>query len=318
MKGKHWPRLAVLLAALALLAAACSDSDDTTTTAAATETTAGATTTTAGATTTTAAATTTTAEAMEVPGLVEDGKLIVVTTGNFPPYTLINADSGDNEGYSIDLAREVASRLGLEAEFPTVDFVAELEGLAQGLYDIADSGIWPNQARQDAGFVFSRPVTSTGIIAQVLTENEGSAGFGDVTGKKIGGIQGSSQEKLVLDGEAEMGYDEYLGFAGAAEALTGLRQGRVDLLVFDTLVAGYAAVTNDDLSVAGPTIAPHPLSFTYQTGNEAKRDAIDVVLDEMIADGTVAELQLKWFGRCIPIPEDINQAEPYETMAAGC
>ncbi|MFB3050835.1 MAG: transporter substrate-binding domain-containing protein, partial [Acidimicrobiia bacterium] len=258
-------------------------------------------------------------EAMaEVPGLVEEGKLIVVTTGNFPPYTLINADTGDNEGYSIDLAQAVADRLGLEAEFPTVDFVAELEGLAQGLYDIADSGIWPNQARQEAGFVFSRPVTSTGIIAQVVAEMVDSEGFGDVTGKKIGGIQGSSQEKLVLDGEAEMGYDEYLGFAGAAEALTGLQQGRVDLLVFDTLVAGYTAVTNDEFGVAGPTIFPHPLSFTYQTGNEAKRDAIDVALNEMLADGTVAALQIKWFGRCIPVPDDINQEAPYDTMASGC
>ena len=85
MKGKHWPRLAVVLIALALVAAACGDSDDTTTTAA-------------------AAATTTTEAMAEVPGLVEDGKLIVVTTGNFPPFTLINVDTGDNEGYSIDLA----------------------------------------------------------------------------------------------------------------------------------------------------------------------------------------------------------------------
>jgi ABC-type amino acid transport substrate-binding protein len=253
----------------------------------------------------------------EVPGLVEDGKLIVVTTGNFPPFTLINENTGDNEGYSIDLAREVATRLGLELVLPTVDFVAELEGLASGLYDIADSGIWPNEARQEAGFVFSRPMTSTGIIAQVRAEDEGSAGFANVTGLKIGGIQGSSQEKFVLDSEAELGYEEYLGFAGAAEALTGLRQGRVDLLVQDSLVAGFVAVSNDDLTVAGPTVLAHPLSFTYQNGNEAKRDAIDVVINEMLADGTIAAIQQKWFDRCIPVPDDINQVEPYTTLPGG-
>ena len=93
MKGKHWPRLAVVLIALALVAAACGDSDDTTTTAAA------------------AAATTTTEAIAEAPDLVEDGKLIVVTTGNFPPFTMINVDTGANAGYSIDLAAEVAARL---------------------------------------------------------------------------------------------------------------------------------------------------------------------------------------------------------------
>ena len=300
MMRKRQRRLTGLLLSLALVAAACgSDDSDTTTTEGE------------------AGPTTTEATAAEVPGLVEEGKLLVVTTGNFPPFTMINEDSGDNEGYSIDLAQEVADRLGLELELPTVDFVAEMEGLASGLYDIADSGIWPNEARQEAGFVFSRPMTSTGIIAQVRTEDEGSAGFANVTGLIIGGIQGSSQEKFILDNEAELGYAEYLGFQGAAEALTGLLQGRVDLLVQDSLVAGFAAVQNDELSVAGPTILAHPLSFTYQTGNEGKRDAIDVVINEMIADGTVAAIQQKWFGRCIPIPDDINQAEPYTTLPEG-
>ena len=301
MRRRRWPRMAGLLFSFALVVAACSPSDgDATTTTGEVE-----------------PVTTQAAASSDVPGLVEEGKLLVVTTGNFPPYTMINEASGDNEGYSIDLAREVADRLGLELELPTVDFVAEMEGLASGLYDIADSGIWPNEARQEAGFVFSRPMTSTGIVAQVLTENEDTAGFANVTGLIIGGIQGSSQEKFILDNEAELGYAEYLGFQGAAEATTGLRQGRVDLLVADSLLAGFAAVQNDDLSVAGPTILAHPLSFTYQEGNEGKRDAIDVVINEMIADGTVAELQQKWFGNCIPIPDDINQAEPYTTMPEG-
>ena len=160
-------------------------------------------------------------------------------------------------------------------------------------------------------------MTSTGIIALVTSDMAGDAGFGDVSGKDIGGIQGSSQEKFVLDGESTMGYNSYSGFTGAAEALTGLRQGRVDLLVFDTLVAGFLTVNNDDLAVAGPTVLAHPLSLTYRTGNEAKRDAIDVAINEMIADGTLAGFQKTWFGRCIPVPGGINDAEPYTTMPSG-
>ena len=161
-----------LIAALALLAGACSSDDD------------------AEETTTTQAA-----AAADVPGLVTDGKLIVVTTGNFPPYTSIDADSGENVGYTIDIVREVANRLGLELELPTVDFVAELEGLSQGLYDIADSGIWPTAERQES-FLFSRPMTSTGIIAQVRAEDAGSAGLADLTGLNAGGIQGSSKRRI--------------------------------------------------------------------------------------------------------------------------
>ncbi|MDX2379611.1 MAG: ABC transporter substrate-binding protein, partial [Acidimicrobiia bacterium] len=251
-----------------------------------------------------------------VPGLVEDGKLIVVTTGNFPPFTSIDPDSGDNVGYTIDIVREVADRLGLELELPTVDFVAELEGLDQGLYDIADSGIWPTEERQES-FLFSRPMTSTGIVAQVRTEDAGSAGLADLTGLDVGGIQGSSQEAYLLDNETALGYASYSGFAGAGEALTALKQGRVAALSQDTLVAGFASVNDPELAVAGPTVAAHPLSLAFQLGNEAKRDAIDVALDEIIADGTLAEIQKTWFNSCIPVPDDNNQPEPYTTMPAG-
>ena len=48
---------------------------------------------------------------------------------------------------------------------------AWLPGRAPGLYDMADSGIWPNAARQEAGFVLSTPMTSTGIVAQVRAED---------------------------------------------------------------------------------------------------------------------------------------------------
>ena len=252
----------------------------------------------------------------EVPGLVEEGKLIVVTTGNFPPYTAINPDTGDNEGYTIDIAKVIAERLGLELELPTVDFVAELEGLSQGLYDIADSGIWPTPERQES-FAFSRPMTSTGIIAQVRAEDADSAGLDDLTGLNAGGIQGSSQEAYLVENEATLGYAEYSGFAGAGEGLTALKQGRVDALSQDSLVAAFAAANDDELAIAGPTVAAHPLSLAFQLGMEDKRDAVDAVLNEMIEDGTLAEIQKEWFGQCIPVPDDINAVEPYTELPAG-
>jgi ABC-type amino acid transport substrate-binding protein len=258
----------------------------------------------------------TAAPAAGVPGLVEEGKLIVVTTGNFPPFTAIDPDSGDVVGYTIDIARSVAERLGLELETPTVDWVNELEGLAQGLYDIADSGIWPTAKRQES-FLFSRPITSTGIVAQVRTEDAGGPGFADMTGMKAGGIQGSSQEAYMLENADALGYESYSGFAGAGEALTALKQGRVDALSQDTLVAGFASVNDPELAVAGPTVLAHPLSLAFQLGQEAKRDAVNAALDAMIADGTLAELQKKWFNTCIPVPDHNNQEEPYTTMPAG-
>ena len=293
-----------LLLTLAMVAAACGSDDESVAPA------------TTAAPAATAAPATTAASTGGVPGLVEEGKLIVVTTGNFPPFTAIDPDSGEVVGYTIDIARSVAERLGLELETPTVDWVNELEGLAQGLYDIADSGIWPTAKRQES-FLFSRPMTSTGIVAQVRAADAGGPGFADMTGMKAGGIQGSSQEAYMLENADALGYESYSGFAGAGEALTALKQGRVDALSQDTLVAGFASVNDPELAVAGPTVLAHPLSLAFQLGQEAKRDAVNAALDAMIADGTLAELQKKWFNTCIPVPDHNNQEEPYTTMPVG-
>ena len=84
-----------------------------------------------------------------------------------------------------------------------------------------------------------------------------------------------------------------------------------------SLLAGFAALNDPELAVAGPTVAAHPLSLAFQLGNEGKRDAIDAVLNEMIADGTLAEIQTAWFGRCIPVPDEINEEGPYTTFPTG-
>ena len=37
----------------------------------------------------------------------------------------------------------------------------------------------------------------------------------------------------------------------------------------------------------------------------------------MLADGTLADIQITWFGRCIPVPDDIDQEGPYTTLPGG-
>jgi ABC-type amino acid transport substrate-binding protein len=85
----------------------------------------------------------------------------------------------------------------------------------------------------------------------------------------------------------------------------------------DSLLAAFAALNDDELAVAGPTVLAHPLSLAFQLGMEGKRDAVDAMMNEMIADGTLAEIQKTWFNTCIPVPDDNNQEGPYTTLPAG-
>lgn len=250
--------------------------------------------------------------------LVREGTLTLATTGNFPPFTLMDQKTGKVTGYSIDLGKAIADRLGLTLATPTVDFVAELQGLSSGRYDLADSGIWPDAKRQRE-FLFTQPVASTGFIATTLTKNLGKVkGLDDVSGMRVGVIQGSTREQWATENKGKLGYKTMRAYPGAAQAVQDLRNGGIDLIIDDPLLALYYMKQNPGVvTTAGRELEPHPLSMALRKGNAKLQGEINGAMAELMKDGTVAKLQKKYWGRCIGTPDDINSKPPYRNPP-GC
>lgn len=252
-------------------------------------------------------------------GLPPDGTLTLVTTGRFAPFTMINPDSGEVEGYSIDIGAELADRLGLELVTPTVDFAAELQGLAAGRYDLADSGIWPSPERQEE-FLFTDPMISSGWQAAVAGDRVDEIdGFPNLDGLVVGSTAGSSEEAYVVDNEADLGYSDYLGFSSVPDGMLALQQGRIDAFVVTQLVTlDYISSNPGLVDVTGEVVNEIPLAMAMNQEDEQLQTLINDALAEMKEDGTLAELQQTWFGMCVPVPEDINAEPPYEALPSGC
>ena len=73
-------------------------------------------------------------------GLVEDGKLIMSTNAAFPPYEM-TTDDGGFEGIDVEIAGEIARKLGLELVIDDMDFDAALLAVQQGKSDIVMAGV---------------------------------------------------------------------------------------------------------------------------------------------------------------------------------
>ena len=95
---------------------------------------------------TTAAATTAAETAAAELKTVESGKLIMSTNAAFPPYEMTN-DAGEYEGIDVDMATEIANRLGLELQIDDMDFDAALLAVQTGKSDIAMAGITVTEDR---------------------------------------------------------------------------------------------------------------------------------------------------------------------------
>src|SRR5690349_896084 len=160
---------------------------------------------------TTAPAPTAMAEATAAPAAGGDlladvkkrGKLLVATDANYKPQSFKNHD-GTFDGFDIDVAKEVAKRLGVEAEFIDVNF------------DIITAGGWNNRWDMNAGSMtitpdrkkalyFSSPYYYT-PASFVVHKDSKATSIDDLKGKQLGvGAATTYQDylegKLTLEGE---------------------------------------------------------------------------------------------------------------------
>jgi ABC-type amino acid transport substrate-binding protein len=246
--------------------------------------------------------------------LVEPGKLSIVTTGQFAPFSFLD-ENGTLQGYSIDIAKELADRLGLELETPTVDFAALLQSVSSGLYDMSDVGIWPTPERQTQ-FAWTVPLVSDGTVATVLASRASelpplNADLTGLEGLKISAATGSAQAEWLDAHQAEGGFT-FVPNQGLPEGILALQNKQTDMEAGDNLaVSYYIAQYPGTIATVGDPVLAHPLSAAMRKEAPELFAAANAALTDMVADGTIGELQKKWFGRLIPTPTDINQTEPF-------
>ena len=84
--------------------------------------------------------------------IVHQGVLRVGTTGDYKPFSYIEADTGQNVGIDIDLAESLASALGVMLELVATTWPTLMTDLAANKFDIGMSGITRTLPRQRSAF----------------------------------------------------------------------------------------------------------------------------------------------------------------------
>ena len=72
--------------------------------------------------------------------------LNVATNANWPPQGFLN-DANELDGFDIDMAKEIAKRLGVEVKFDTPEWQVMTGGRWQGRWDVAVGSITPTKPR---------------------------------------------------------------------------------------------------------------------------------------------------------------------------
>jgi polar amino acid transport system substrate-binding protein len=220
------------------------------------------------------------------------GALRVAVDYGFFPFTDIK--NGQPSGYDIDLARAVAGKLGLRAEFVPSNLDSIYDDLANRKADIATSAL-PYAPEQGWRASFSTFYFNAG---QVLVVPAGSpiSGPGQLGGHTLGAPLGSDADtyarKLALTDPTIVLRSSY---DSPAEALADLRRGALDAAIVDNAAALSAIGRAPGLRLVEPALTLEPYIIAMPAEAFQLHAEVNRALDELRAEGFFDELGRKWF-----------------------
>ena len=227
---------------------------------------------------------------------VEEGKLILATNCQFPPYEMVADGEGVYQGYEgidIELAVAIADKLGLELQIDDMDFDSSLLAVQEGRSDILLAGLTYTDERDEVMDFTTK--YATGV--QVVIVKEGSDVTMDNLGEKLVGTQRGTtgyQYASAAPEDGGFGEDHVLAYDNGATAVQALVNGQVDAVIIDEAPAEQYVAANDGLTILPTAWVEEDYCIAVDEGNTALLDAVQAILDEMQADGTLDVIIAKY------------------------
>lgn len=211
--------------------------------------------------------------------------------GDWQPFSYHDED--DNlVGYDVEVAQEIAKRIGVEADITEAPWDGLLTGLSTGVYDVVVNGVDVTEERRQT-YDFSDGYAYDHIDLVTLKTNSDIKSFDDLKGRKTANSTGSTYADIGEQYGAEVSNVPTL-----AETMELVLNGTVDATVnADTSVQDYLNTTGETrLQVVAQLDDVTTYAIPMKKGSDSLREAINSALADMRSDGTLKKLSEKYFG----------------------
>ena len=222
------------------------------------------------------------------------GKITVATEGAWSPFTYHDEATNELVGFDVEVAKEIAKRIGVTAEFAEGDFDGGLTGVAQGTFDMMANGVDVTDDRRQT-FDFTDAYAYDRAVVVTPADNTDIKSFADLAGKTTANSVGSTYAQMGEENGAKVVNVPTLG-----ETMELVLNGTADATInANTSVQDYMNTTgNTALKVAATDKEATEYAIPLKKGedNDSLREAINKAISEMKADGTLKRLSEKYFG----------------------
>jgi glutamate transport system substrate-binding protein len=220
------------------------------------------------------------------------GEITIGVKYDVPPFGFKNPQSGEIEGFDVDMGKLIAEELGVEPKFVEAISDNRIPFLQQGEVDLILSTMTINQER-DTEIEFSEPYyIARGRI--LVPGDSDIKGIDDLAGKKVCTALGSTYEETLR----EQAPDADLKLVDTySECLELLQNGAIDAISTDDVILTGMIIQDDTLKMVGDELTTEPYGAGIKEGDKEFQKFVSDTLEAAQADGRWDEAFQKWVGQ---------------------
>jgi phosphate/phosphite/phosphonate ABC transporter binding protein len=236
------------------------------------------------------------------------GREVTVAIENaYLPFNYVLLETGQPGGWDYDFLAEACQRLNCKPVFVEFQWDPMIQAVADGQFDMAADGITITEDRAKVvdfsdGYV---------ALAQQLLARLGEDRFTNIDefvanpDLLLGTQIGTTNYNTALEYLPE---NRIIAFDTFPLAIQALRSGDVDAVMIDNVAGlGYQGQYADELEIVGEPLTSEELGFVFPKGSDLL-EPFNAVLAEMKKDGSLQEINVKWFGPTFDVAyEDIGE-----------
>lgn len=202
--------------------------------------------------------------------------------------------NGKNEpvGYDVDVATQLATKLGVPARFSDVSSDARISMLMSKQLDVvvANVSITPQRARV---VDFSKPYNVAGLRV-IVQKSAGIKTLADLNGKRVVVGRGTTADAFLKQSAPQAVFVYTDNFA--PDGVLMLKQKRADAGIEDSSLLDYLASKNEQLQVLPGMYGNTPIGIAIAKGDPELLKFVNGFVVDYVRNGAYAENYRKWWG----------------------